>query len=62
VGGALTSDSPYKLEGTPNGEFWCTIGLYRFEPGELDPYYPQLRRIPADAPLWTATHLEDEQV
>ena len=45
----------YKLEGTPNGEFWYTVGLCRFEPGELDPYVPQLRRLPADAPLTDLT-------
>jgi hypothetical protein len=56
---ALSDDGRYKLGGTPNGEFWYTIGLCRFEPGELDPYFPQLRKLPADAPLWT---VGDEQM
>lgn len=41
----------YKVDGTVNGEFWWSIGLCRFEPGELDPYLPELRRIPWNAPI-----------
>lgn len=33
-------------------EYWYAIGMCRFEPGELDPYLPQLTRIPAGARLW----------
>jgi WD40 repeat protein len=47
----LAPDLTYKLHGTPTGEFWYAMGLCRFEPGELDPYLPALRRIPDDAPL-----------
>jgi len=41
----------YKYAGTPNGEFWWSVGLCPFGPGELDPYYPQLRRLPLGTPL-----------
>jgi WD40 repeat protein len=41
----------YKYAGTVNGEFWWAVGLCPFPPGELDPYYPQLRRLPAGTPL-----------
>jgi len=48
---AVTPDGRYKLEGTVTGAFWYTIGMCRFEPGELDPYLPLLRRLPHDAEL-----------
>jgi WD40 repeat protein len=48
----LTPAGPYKLSGDPGGRFWYVSGLCRFEPGELDPYLPQFRRLPADALLW----------
>jgi hypothetical protein len=48
---AVTPDLRYKLEGVPSGEFWYVVGMCRFEPGVLDPYVPDLRRLPADAPL-----------
>jgi hypothetical protein len=48
----LTDGLAYKLEGTPNGEFWYAINLCRFEPGELDEYVEGLERIPAGTPLW----------
>ncbi|MEV8631078.1 hypothetical protein AB0395_05415, partial [Streptosporangium sp. NPDC051023] len=41
----------YKFEGSPAGRFWWTIGLCTFAPGELDPYIPEIRRIPYDSPL-----------
>jgi WD40 repeat protein len=47
----LTPDGRYKLEGPANGEFWYAINMCRFEPGELDPYVPELRRLATDAPL-----------
>jgi hypothetical protein len=28
----------YRLHGDPAGQFWCSAGLCRFEPGELDGY------------------------
>lgn len=48
---ALTRDGRYKLSGDPADQFWYVIGLCRFEPGELDPYLPEIRRLPEDAPL-----------
>lgn len=47
----LYPDGRYKLAGDPAGRFWWAIKLCRFEPGELDPYVPSIRRVPADAPL-----------
>ena len=48
---ALLPDGRYKMEGDLASAFWWTIKLCRFEPGELDPYIPAIRRIPVDAPL-----------
>ena len=36
------------VHGTLNGEYWYTIGMCRFEPGELDPYLPELIQLPDD--------------
>ncbi|MEU4425136.1 pentapeptide repeat-containing protein [Actinoplanes sp. NPDC024001] len=33
-------------------EYWYTIGMCRFEPGELDPYLSELARVPPGARLW----------
>jgi WD40 repeat protein len=44
-------DGRYKFSGDPGDRFWWAIKLCRFEPGELDPYVPEIRRIPADAPI-----------
>lgn len=41
----------YKYDGTVNGEFWWSVGLCPFPPGDLDPYYPELKRLPAGTPL-----------
>ena len=38
----------YKLEGTPNGEFWYVINMCRFEPGELDAYAGGPERLPLE--------------
>ncbi len=40
---AFTTDGRYRLSGDVKGSFWHVIGLCRFEPGELDPYFPDLR-------------------
>ncbi|NJL26903.1 MAG: hypothetical protein HC897_02975 [Thermoanaerobaculia bacterium] len=48
---AFTPDGRYKLGGHIGGGFWHTIGLCRFEPGELDPYLSRPLRIPDDEPL-----------
>ena len=42
----------YKVGGDLAGSFWHVIGLCRFEPGELDPYLPDLR-LPDDASFLT---------
>ncbi|MBV9382680.1 MAG: WD40 repeat domain-containing protein, partial [Streptosporangiaceae bacterium] len=41
----------YKLNADPGDDLWWAIKLCRFAPGELDPYVPGLRRLPADAPI-----------
>ncbi|MBW8487466.1 WD40 repeat domain-containing protein, partial [Actinomadura parmotrematis] len=41
----------YKMTGNPAGELWWTIGLCRYEPGELDEFVPEMQRFPDDAPL-----------
>ena len=48
---AVSPDGRYKLEGDVEGQFWHVIGTCRFEPGELDPYLAQVRRLQADAPF-----------
>ncbi|KAB2342709.1 WD40 domain-containing protein [Actinomadura rudentiformis] len=48
---ALTPDGRYKWEGNSTAEFWLGIGMCRFEPGELDPYLPEVRRLALDADL-----------
>jgi WD40 repeat protein len=47
---AMTPDGRYKTGGDVAGGFWHTIGLCRFEPGELDEHIPGLR-LPDDAIL-----------
>ena len=42
-------DGSYKLDGDPGRSLWWAIKLCRFAPGELDPYDPTIRRLPADA-------------
>jgi len=42
----LLPDGSYKLDGDPAGRLWWAIKMCRFEPGELDPYVPGIRRLP----------------
>ena len=53
LGGAGTAvllpDGSYKLAGDVGEGPWWAVKLCRFEPGELDPHLPQLRRLPAKA-------------
>ncbi|MFJ8646712.1 TIR domain-containing protein [Streptomyces sp. NPDC093546] len=42
----LTPSGGYKYEGDVAGEFWHVVGMYRFQPGELDEYLPGVRRLP----------------
>ncbi|WP_329520169.1 TIR domain-containing protein [Spirillospora sp. NBC_01491] len=48
---ALTPGGRYKWEGAATAEFWYSIGMCRFEPGELDPYLPEVRQLPLEADL-----------
>jgi WD40 repeat protein/3',5'-cyclic AMP phosphodiesterase CpdA len=48
---ALAADGRYKVEGDPAGRFWHVVGRCRFEPGELDPHVPAIRRLAEDAPF-----------
>ncbi|WP_433936848.1 pentapeptide repeat-containing protein [Sorangium cellulosum] len=47
---AFRPDGRYKLGGNIAGGFWHATNLCRFEPGELDALFPDLR-IPDDEPL-----------
>jgi WD40 repeat protein len=49
---AVTPEGPYKFAGMAIGEFWYAIGLCRFDPGELDPYVPDLQRVDETQKLW----------
>jgi WD40 repeat protein len=46
---AFAPDGRYKTEGSVVGEAWYSVGLRRFEIGELDAYAPQVRLLSADA-------------
>jgi WD40 repeat protein len=48
---ALLPDGSYKLDGNPGDHLWWAMKLVRFAPGELDPYVPRIRRLPAGAPI-----------
>jgi hypothetical protein len=47
----LLPDGSYKLAGEPSGRFWWVIGMHRFEPGELDGFSPNVRRLAVDEPI-----------
>jgi DNA-binding beta-propeller fold protein YncE len=49
-------DGSYKLDGDPGDRLWWAMKLCRFAPGELDPYVPEIRRLPADAPILPPRH------
>jgi WD40 repeat protein/nucleoside phosphorylase len=44
-------DGRFRSGGDTGGAFWHSIGLCRFEPGELDPYLPTPLRLPDTEPL-----------
>ncbi|GAB6899024.1 TIR domain-containing protein [Kineosporia succinea] len=49
---ALAPDGRYKMEGSLQQDFWYSVGMCRFEPGELDDYLTQVvRRLPVEAPF-----------
>jgi len=50
-GACLLPAAAYKLVGTPAGELCSPPGCAAFEPGELDPYVPSVRRLEPDSPL-----------
>jgi WD40 repeat protein/3',5'-cyclic AMP phosphodiesterase CpdA len=50
----LLPDGSYKIEGDPGDRLWWAMKLCRFGPGELDPYVPEIRRLPAEAPILPA--------
>ncbi|MFE3189359.1 pentapeptide repeat-containing protein [Nocardia sp. NPDC059240] len=47
---SFTPDGRYKTEGLTAGQFWHVIGMCRFEPGELDPYLPEICQVELDDP------------
>jgi WD40 repeat protein/3',5'-cyclic AMP phosphodiesterase CpdA len=47
----LLPSGSYKLTGDPRGALWWAIKLCRFEPGELDPYVPEINRLAEDAEI-----------
>jgi WD40 repeat protein len=47
----LLPDGSYKLRGEPDESLWWAMRLCRLAPGELDEYVPEIRRLPADAPI-----------
>ena len=47
----LLPDGAYKLEGDPTGRLWWAVTLCRFEPTELDPYDPPVRRLDPAEPV-----------
>ncbi|WP_437331697.1 SIR2 family protein [Sorangium sp. So ce394] len=49
---AFTGDGRYKLGGDTGRAFWYAIGLCRFEPGELDPYWLSLERLHEGEPFY----------
>ena len=51
---AFTPDGRYQTGGKSAGQFWYAIGLCHFEPDELAPYLPSVRRVAEGAPLLTS--------
>ncbi|MDG4830309.1 pentapeptide repeat-containing protein [Solwaraspora sp. WMMD1047] len=47
----LLAGGGYKIVGDPRDVLWWAVKLCRFEAGELDPYVPELRPVPADHPI-----------
>jgi len=51
----LLPDASYKLGGDPGGALWWAAGLSRLGPGEAGSRYPEVRRLPSDAPILPGT-------
>lgn len=49
---AYRPDGRYRLVGDLGGNFWHTIGLHRYEAGELEEFVPGGLRIPDEEPLF----------
>jgi hypothetical protein len=48
---AFTPDGRYKVPDEPDDVLRFHVDRWEFKPGELDPYLPQLARIPLEAPF-----------
>ncbi|GAA2892846.1 hypothetical protein Acy02nite_40180 [Actinoplanes cyaneus] len=48
----LFHDQRYVLRGRPGDEYWYAMGMCRFDPGDLDPYVPDLRPARPGDRLW----------
>ena len=44
----LLPDGHYRVVGDLSDELWWAVKLSRFEEGELDPYVPEIRKMPED--------------
>jgi WD40 repeat protein/3',5'-cyclic AMP phosphodiesterase CpdA len=58
-GHAVLTDDGYTLDGEPGDDLWWAIKLCRFAPGELDPYVPEVRRLPPDTGILPPTAQEN---
>jgi WD40 repeat protein len=47
----LLPDARYKLDGDPGDCPWWAAGLRRLGPAEVASHFPEVRRLPPDAPI-----------
>jgi WD40 repeat protein len=47
----LLPDGSYKVQGDVGEGLWWAVKLCRFRPGEIDRFYPHIRRLAADDPI-----------
>jgi WD40 repeat protein len=47
----LLPDARYKLDGDPGDCLWWAAGLRRLGPAEVSSRFPEVRRLPPDAPI-----------
>ena len=52
----LLPDGSYRVDGDSSHHLWWSMKLCRFPPGELDPYFPEIKRLPDNASIFTASH------
>ena len=50
----LLPDGRYKLDGDPGDCLWWAAGLRRLAPAEVSIRFPEVRRLPPDAPIFPA--------